>query len=184
MARTLSNMLPLGTTMPVFKLQDVVSGNYFSSDSGEKKPVVIMFICNHCPYVIHINDELVKLASDYIKKGISFLAINSNDATLYPEDSPEKMKEYGLKLKYPFPYLYDESQQVAKAFDAACTPDFYIFDEKKKLVYRGQLCESRPSNGILITGKDMRSALDNLLNGTSLNHQQIPSIGCNIKWRN
>ncbi len=184
MARTSSNMLPLGTTMPAFKLQDVISDNYFSSDNVANKPVVVMFICNHCPYVIHINSELVALANNYNKRGIFFIAINSNDATLYPEDSPEKMKEYALKLNYPFPYLYDETQEVAKAFDAACTPDFYIFDTMGKLVYRGQLCDSRPTNGIAITGKDMRLALDNLLNDNPLNQQQIPSIGCNIKWKN
>ena len=142
-----------------------------------------MFLCNHCPYVIHVNDELVRLANDYIPKGISFVGISSNDAVKYPEDGPEKMKEVAHKLKYPFPYLYDESQNVARAFDAACTPDFYVFDKDLKLVYRGRLDDSRPKNTNPLTGKDLRNALDAILAGQPVPEKQYPSGGCNIKWK-
>jgi len=142
-----------------------------------------MFICNHCPFVKFVNEQLVQLASDYQPKGISFIAINSNDADNYPEDSPEKMKEYANKLNYPFPYLFDSTQEIAKAYDAACTPDFYIFDKDKKCVYRGQLDDSRPSNGKSTTGADMRNALDAILAGKEVSKNQLPSIGCNIKWK-
>ncbi len=144
---------------------------------------MIMFICNHCPYVKHVNAELVRLANDYIARGIKFVAISSNDIVNYPDDSPDKMKQTAQELKYPFPYLYDETQEVAKAFDAACTPDFYIFDKEQKLVYRGQLDDSRPSLDIPVTGKDIRTALDNILNGNAVSDFQRPSIGCNIKWK-
>ncbi len=142
-----------------------------------------MFICNHCPFVKYVNDQLVKLGNDYLNRGVRFVAISSNDAINYPEDSPEKMKETALYLKYPFPYLYDESQEVAKEFDAACTPDFYIFDSQQKLVYRGQLDDSRPSLDLPVTGKDIREALDNILSGKPVNDFQRPSLGCNIKWK-
>jgi thiol-disulfide isomerase/thioredoxin len=151
-----------------------------------------MFICNHCPFVKHVNKELVKLANDYIPKGVSFIAISSNDVINHPEDSPEKMKITAKELNYPFPYLYDESQEVAHAYDAACTPDFFIYDKDLKLAYRGQLDDSRPSNarlndgvgqGIPVTGKDIRAALDLLLSNKPAPAQQKPSIGCNIKWK-
>jgi len=142
-----------------------------------------MFICNHCPFVKHVNLQIVKLANDYIPKGIAFIAISSNDAKLYPEDSPEKMKEYAARLSYPFPYLYDNSQEVAKAYDAACTPDFFIFDRELKCVYRGQLDDSRPSNNNPVTGIDIRKALDAILSGKGVSKDQKPSIGCNIKWK-
>lgn len=184
MAETLSNMLPLGFIAPDFKLLDTVSSKELSlNDLATQEATVIMFICNHCPFVKHINDQLVKLANDYIPKGISFIAISSNDARNYPEDSPEKMKQYAQRLKYPFPYLYDKTQEIAKAYDAACTPDFYIFDKEKKCVYRGQLDDSRPGNGKPVTGKDIRVALEAILNNTSINPAQRPSIGCNIKWK-
>lgn len=184
MALTPSNMIPLGTVAPAFSLPDTVSGNTFSLEQlrGEKATIV-MFICNHCPYVKHINSQLVKLANDYLPKGIRFIAISSNDATAQPDDAPDKMKEAAAKEGYPFPYLYDESQAVAKAYDAACTPDFYIFDGTLKLVYRGQLDDSRPSNNTPLTGNDMRAALDAILSEGEVSPRQRPSIGCNIKWK-
>lgn len=177
-------MIPLGTTAPDFSLPDVVSGKRYSlHDLKGDKGTVIMFICNHCPFVKHINPELVKLANDYMEQGFKFIAISSNDAQSHPEDGPEKMKEQALALGYPFPYLYDESQDVARAYDAACTPDFYIFDVLMKLVYRGQLDDSRPGNNIPLSGKDIRLALDELYIGREVPPQQRPSIGCNIKWK-
>jgi peroxiredoxin len=183
-ALTESNMFPLGTKAPNFELQDVVSGKKVAL-SDVKSPVatVVMFICNHCPYVKHVQKQLVELANDYMPKGVSFVAINSNDVEQYPEDSPEKMKEVAEKLQYPFPYLYDETQEVAKAYQAACTPDFYIFDGRLQCVYRGQLDDSRPGNEIPVTGESIRTALDQLINQTPITVQQKPSIGCNIKWK-
>jgi len=184
MARTPSNMIPLGTRFPDFLLLDTVSGRVYSSNElNGAKASVVMFICNHCPYVKHVNDGIVKLANDYINKGVQFVAISSNDVEQFPEDGPDKMKETAALLNYPFPYLYDETQDVAKEFDAACTPDFYIFDNNQKLVYRGQLDDSRPSLDIPVTGKDIRAALDNILNGKPVAELQRPSIGCNIKWK-
>ena len=184
MARTLSKMAALGTTAPGFTLPDTISGKPLSLQmiKGEQA-TVIMFICNHCPFVLHVNDELVKLAKDFADNRIRFIAISSNDVLTHPEDAPDKMKETALQMKYPFPYLYDETQEVAKAYDAACTPDFYIFDAQLKLVYRGQLDDSRPSNKIPLTGSDVRLALDSLLAGKPVSPFQRPSIGCNIKWK-
>jgi thiol-disulfide isomerase/thioredoxin len=142
-----------------------------------------MFICNHCPYVKHVNQEMVRLANDYQARGVSFVAISSNDVEAYPADSPERMKEVAVQHGYPFPYLYDEDQSVAKAYQAACTPDFYIFDEQMKLVYRGQLDGSRPRNDIPVTGEDVRSALNAIIEGEPVSEVQRPSIGCNIKWK-
>lgn len=184
MARVQSNMFPLGKVAPSFQLLDVISNEHKSLDELKSEhATVIFFICNHCPFVLHIQDELVNVANDFIKKGISFIAINANDAEKYPEDSPAKMKEVALEKNYPFPYLYDETQEVAKAFDAACTPDFYIFDKDLKCVYRGQFDDSRPSNDIPVTGNAIRIALDHILNGESVSVEQKPSIGCNIKWK-
>lgn len=184
MARTPSNMLPLGTKAPDFKLFDTVSQKALNLESlkGEKGTVV-MFICNHCPFVIHVNDQLVKTAKSYQEKGIAFIAISSNDVINYPQDGPDKMREQASNLNYPFPYLYDETQEVAKAYDAACTPDIYLFDSNLLLVYRGQLDASRPENGIPVSGEDLHHAMDCLLDGTSNNRSQMPSIGCNIKWK-
>ncbi len=177
-------MIPLGTVAADFNLLDTISGKRVSLNQlVGKEATVIMFICNHCPFVKHINAGIVKLANDYAVKGVKCIAISSNDAVSTPEDSPEKMKALALQENYPFPYLYDETQEVAKAYDAACTPDFYIFDAELKLVYRGQLDDSRPSNKIPLTGKDLRDALDNLLAGKSISPFQRPSIGCNIKWK-
>ena len=184
MARTESTMVPLGTTAPDFSLPDAVSGKIFGlSDIKSNAATVVMFICNHCPYVKHLQAGLTKAAKDYLPKGVGFVAISSNDAVAYPDDSPEKMKEEAKRAGYPFPYLYDETQSVARAYDAACTPDFFIFDKDLKLAYRGQFDDSRRDSGIPVTGKDLRGALDQLLSGNKVTADQIPSLGCNIKWK-
>lgn len=184
MSRTPSNMLPLGTVAPDFKLLNTVSGNDLSlSDYRGVIGTVIFFICNHCPFVIHVNDELVRIANQYSDKNISFVTISSNDVENYPDDAPHLMRKRAIELKYPFPYLYDETQKVARAFDAACTPDIYVFDGDLKLFYRGQLDDSRPDNGIPLTGRDLRHALDCLLENRENTQFQKPSIGCNIKWK-
>jgi len=183
MAATPSTMLALGTTAPAFALPDtggnIVTLDHFKSD----KALVVMFLCNHCPFVKHVREEVSRLARDYYAKGVGFVAISSNDAVAYPDDSPEKMRAELALAGYIFPYLYDESQAVAKAYRAACTPDFFLFDASRKLVYRGQLDDSRPKNGLPVTGRDLRAALDAVLNGKPVNPEQLPSIGCNIKWK-
>ncbi|GAA4815558.1 thioredoxin family protein [Litoribaculum gwangyangense] len=185
MARTPSNMVPLGTKAPEFKLYDTVSKKMVSlRELKGKQGTVIMFICNHCPFVIHINSQLVAIANEYSKKDLSFIAISSNDVVNYPQDSPEKMTIHAKENNYPFPYLYDETQEVAKAYDAACTPDLYVFDDHLKLTYRGQLDDSRPGNGLPVTGKDLRHALNCLITNKENTEPQKPSIGCNIKWKN
>lgn len=184
MARTLSNMLPLGTKAPDFTLLDTVSGENFSlSALDPKKATVIMFICNHCPFVKHVDEGMVALAIDYEDKGVNFIAVSSNDVANYPQDAPNLMTLEAKGVGYSFPYLYDPSQEVAKAYDAACTPDFYIFDQDMKCAYRGQLDDSRPGNGRPVTGADMRAALDEILEGAKVSAVQIPSMGCNIKWK-
>lgn len=184
MVKSPSTMLALGTKAFPFTLPDTVTGKMMSlSDLKSDIATVIMFICNHCPYVKHVQSELVRLAKDYQPKGISFIAISSNDIEQYPEDSPEKMKEVALQLGYPFPYLYDETQEVARQYQAACTPDFYIFDRHLRLVYRGQLDDSRPGNSVPLSGKDIRRALDNLIKGQAVDPNQQPSVGCSIKWK-
>ena len=184
MSLTPSNMIALGTIAPEFELKDTVSGEIIALKKFKSEvATVIMFICNHCPYVKHVNPELVNLANDYLAKGIKFIAISSNDIESHPEDAPEMMKSNAFQQKYPFPYLFDETQSVAKAYDAACTPDFYIFDKLMKLSYRGQLDDSRPGNKIPSSGKDIREALDSLLAARAVNARQRPSIGCNIKWK-
>lgn len=184
MARTPSSMIPLATKAPDFSLPDTTSGKVRSLQEVQgKKGTLIMFICNHCPFVKHVNDELVRLGKEYPARGIALVAINSNDVKNYPEDSPAKMKEVAQRSGYAFPYLYDESQEVAKAYDAACTPDFFLFDSDLKLVYRGQLDDSRPGNDIPVTGKDLRTAMDALLEEKPISENQRPSLGCNIKWK-
>lgn len=184
MARTPSNMLPLGTRAPGFKLPDTVSGKDMDLKSLQgEKGTLLMFICNHCPFVKHVNSELVRLGHAYMPKGISFIAISSNDVENYPDDSPEKMKENARLQGYPFPYLYDASQEVARSYQAACTPDFYLFDHNLDLVYRGQLDDSRPGNGIPVSGADLEGAIRALLSGEPVPADQKPSIGCNIKWK-
>lgn len=184
MAKTLSNMLPLGTKAPDFTLNDTLSEKiYHLSSMNQAKATVIFFICNHCPFVQHVNAGIIALAHDYQPKAIRFIAINANDIEKYPEDAPQKMTETGKHLGYPFPYLFDETQAVAKAYRAACTPDFYVFDESLLCVYRGQLDNARPSNDIPVTGQDIRYALDCLLSGQPVFSDQKPSLGCNIKWK-
>ncbi len=184
MAATPSNMMPLGTNAPDFNLLDTISGKKKSlHELKSDKATVVMFICNHCPFVKHVHGGLIKLANDYIPKGVSFVAISSNDVIAYPEDSPQRMREVARQFGYPFPYLYDETQEVARAYQAACTPDFYIFGRDLKCIYRGQMDDSRPSNDIPVTGNDIRSALDAILSGKTVNSEQKPSIGCNIKWK-
>ena len=184
MALTPSNMLPLGTVAPDFTLVDTVTKDTYSLQQlrGEKG-TVIMFICNHCPYVKYVNEELIRVCNDYRVTGFSFVAISSNDASKYPEDGPEAMYRHAQTEGYNFPYLYDETQEVAKAYDAACTPDFYLFDAELKLVYRGQLDNSRPGNSIPLNGRDLREAMDNILNNHPQRKDQKPSMGCNIKWK-
>ena len=184
MARTPSNMLPLGTQAPDFNLLDTVSNSNVTLEQTKgNKATVIMFICNHCPFVKHINAQLSQLAKDYATKGVNCIAISSNDVDNYPEDAPNLMAENAKREDFIFPYLYDETQQVAKAYDAACTPDFYLFDNNLKLVYRGQLDSSRPGNGLAVTGNDLRNAIEALLKNETINPNQKPSIGCNIKWK-
>lgn len=183
MARTPSNMLPLNTTAPDFYLKDTYSSHFFSfADVKGTKGTLVMFICNHCPFVHHVIDEVVRIANDYRIQGIGIVAISSNDVVKYPEDSPALMQDFALKHRFEFPYLYDATQEVAKAYDAACTPDFYLFDNQDKLVYRGQLDDSRPGNGIPVSGSDLRGAIDGVIYNRSINPNQKPSIGCNIKW--
>ncbi len=184
MAETPSTMIPLETIAPNFQLTDVLSGKILNfKDCSGSMGTVVAFICNHCPFVIHVNETLIRLAITYRELGISFLAISSNDVINYPQDGPDKMKEQGQSLGYPFPYLYDEDQSVAKAYKAACTPDIYLFNSENKLVYRGQLDDSRPGNGKPSTGKDLQEAIEAILNNKPVNPIQKPSIGCNIKWK-
>ncbi|MDW8464997.1 MAG: thioredoxin family protein [Chloroherpetonaceae bacterium] len=185
MALTYSTMaMPLGAVAPDFTLPDTVSGRLCSLAAlRSDKATLIMFICNHCPYVQHVQPELVRLGNDYLPKGVSIIAISSNDIEAYPDDSPDKMREVALRLGYKFPYLYDENQAVAKAYQAACTPDFFLFDGNLRLVYRGQLNDSRPGNSIPVTGKDLRAAIDAVLEGRPVSPEQKPSVGCNIKWK-
>jgi peroxiredoxin len=184
MAQTPSNMLPLGTRAPDFALPDAVSGKTLSLDAVKgAKGTVVMFICNHCPFVKHINAEVVRAARDYQPRGIAFVAISSNDVANYPDDAPDKMKAAAQQLGYPFPYLYDESQDVAKAYQAACTPDLYLFDANLACAYRGQFDDARPGNNQPVSGKDLRAAMDALLAGKPIDAAQKPSVGCNIKWK-
>ncbi len=184
MALTPSSMLPLGTIAPDFILPDTISGNMISLQQ-EKSGIgtVIMFICNHCPYVIHIQPLLSDIAKKYQAQGIKFIAINSNDIKKYPDDSPEKMKLNAETIGYSFPYLFDETQQIARAYQAACTPDFYLFDHALHCVYRGRFDDSTPGNSIPVTGKDLSAALDALLSNKKIDSDQKPSVGCNIKWK-
>jgi peroxiredoxin len=179
-----SKMLALGTRASDFNLPDTISGKIVSLNGiRSKTATVIIFLCNHCPYVKHIQNGLAAFVKEYQAKGISFAGISPNDITNYPEDSPEKMKEVAEEAGYTFPYLYDESQDVARAYNAACTPEFYVFDKDLKLVYRGQFDDSRPSLDIPVTGKDLRKALDNIIKGVAVDPNQKPSIGCSIKWK-
>ncbi|RZJ52851.1 MAG: thioredoxin family protein [Flavobacterium sp.] len=184
MAQTPSNMLPLGTIAPEFRLKDTNSNYKYSfEDLKGTKGTLVIFMCNHCPYVLHVISEIVMIANDYRVQGIGVIAISSNDIEKFPQDSPENMTEFAFQNKIDFPYLFDETQEVAKAFDAACTPDFYLFDNRNRLFYRGQLDDSRPNNGIPLSGSDLRSAIDAIIYNRTLKDSQKPSIGCNIKWK-
>jgi peroxiredoxin len=176
-------MLPLGTSAPDFKLPDTDGKMLSLADFKNAPALLVLFICNHCPYVKHIRAGLAQLARDYVPKGVAIVAISSNDAANYPDDNPVRMKEEVKAAGYIFPYLYDETQAVAKAYRAACTPDIYLFDKSQKLVYRGQMDDSRPSNGQPVTGKDLRAALDAVLGGKAVSADQKASVGCNIKWK-
>jgi len=183
MALTNSSISPIGSSAPNFHLLDVTSNRYLTLDDVQSSvATVVMFICNHCPFVIHVNQEIVQIAKDYRDKGVSFVAISSNDVEHYPEDAPDKMAIVAKVLRYPFPYLYDKRQEAAKAYDAACTPDFYVFDGDLKLTYRGRLDGSSPGNGVDLTGVDLRAAIDKTIVGESISNQ-LPSMGCNIKWK-
>lgn len=184
MAETPSNMLPLGTIAPEFILVDTRSGKKRSlSDLKSDKATVVMFLCNHCPYVKLIQNKLVHVAKDYQQKGISFIGISSNNVEKYPADSPDKMSLEAEQHHYSFPYLYDETQEVARAYQAACTPDFFVFDKNLKCVYRGRFDDATPGNDNPVTGKDLINALENIINGKQVDANQYPSVGCNIKWK-
>jgi peroxiredoxin len=184
MAATPSVMLALGTPAPAFDLPDVASGKKLSLESFVgKKALLVMFVSRHCPYVQHVKAELVRIGKDYGARNIGIIAISANDVVNYPDDAPAKLKEMAEDSRFTFPLCYDESQEVAKAFSAACTPDFFLFDSDRRLVYRGQLDDSRPSNGEPVTGRDLRNALDAILAGRPVSEHQKPSLGCNIKWK-
>jgi len=183
-ALTPSTMLKLGTKAPEFRLPDVVSGETVSlATFGSKKALVVLFICRHCPYVKHVQDELARLGADYAEKNVGIVGISSNDAADYPDDAPESLKEFAAEQGFSFPLCYDESQETAKAYTAACTPDVFLFDAERALVYRGQLDASRPGNGVPVTGEDLRAAIDAVLKDQPVNADQTPGIGCNIKWK-
>jgi peroxiredoxin len=178
-----STMLALGTQAPPFRLPSATGGSVSVEDFPDARALLVMFICNHCPFVKHVRDELIRLAKDYQARGVAVVAINANDWSAYPDDSPELMEKEAREFGYPFAYLYDETQEVAKAYRAACTPDYFLFDADRKLVYRGQLDNSRPGNQEPVNGKDLRAALDAVLDGRAVTDPQRPSLGCNIKWR-
>ena len=183
MARTPSTMQELGTSAVDFSLPDGTGATHSLNSCRGDKGTLVIFMCNHCPFVVHVADELASLGRDYSNRGIGIVAINSNDVENYPDDAPDKMVETAKAWGLDFPYLYDESQEIAKQYQAACTPDFFLYDEQDSLIYRGQLCESRPGSDIPVTGKDLRAALDALVSGTPVSEDQKPSIGCNIKWK-
>ena len=184
MAETPSTMAPLGMKASSFRLPDVVSGRSVSLDDFKSAPaLLVMFTCNHCPYVKHVREQLAQLARDYQACGVAVVGISSNDVAQFPDDGPESMKQEVRTVGYTFPYLYDEDQEVAKQYRAACTPDFFVFDKDRRLVYRGQMDDSRPSSGRPVTGKDLRAALDAVLAGHQVSADQKPSMGCNIKWK-
>lgn len=184
MAATQSTMQALGTDVPEFDLTAINLGaERFSPSLVTGKPMLVMFICNHCPYVVHIAKKLAEVANQFQQQGFAVVAINSNDVENYPADSPEKMLEFAAQYQFEFPYCFDESQEVAKQFAAACTPDFFVYDQQHQLVYRGQFDGSRPGNQIAVTGNDLSTAMQNVLDGVAVSEQQIPSLGCNIKWK-
>jgi peroxiredoxin len=183
MVSTPSTMVPLGTEAPPFRLPNVDGRMVSIEDFKDAPALLVVFMCNHCPYVKHILPHFVGLAKEYQQRGVAIVGINSNDVTGYPDDAPEKMAELSRTMGFTFPYLFDESQEVAKAYGAACTPDFYLFDSARRLVYRGQMDDSRPGNGRPVTGADLRAAIDAVLAGRPISADQRPSVGCNIKWK-
>ena len=183
MVLTASTMLPLGATAPFFSLPDTAGNLVSLDDLCGGAGLLVVFLCNHCPYVKHVRHELAAIGRDYMPRGIAMVGINSNDADSHPDDSFARMAEEVVQAGYPFPYLHDASQEVAKAYHAACTPDIFLFDRDRRLVYRGQLDGSRPGNNLPVTGRDLRQALDNLLAGRPIDGEQRPSMGCNIKWK-
>lgn len=183
MSRTLSTMLPLGTDAPAFSLPDTTGKSVSLEDLGPAPATLVIFMCNHCPFVKHLIDPLVELVKEYQVKGLVAVAVNSNDVANYPDDRPELMTQESEQRGFTFPYLFDADQSVAKAYQAACTPDFYVFDANRKLAYRGQMDDSRPDSGLPVTGTDLRNALDAVLAGKSPDAEQQPSLGCNIKWK-
>lgn len=184
MATEAINSMPLGTAAPAFSLPDVVTGQEVSLASLQPtRALLVMFICRHCPYVVHVREELLRIAQEYQPRGVWFVAISSNDAVKYPDDAPEKLREMAEECRFPFPMLYDETQQVARAYDAQCTPDFFLFDARKRLAYRGRLDDSTPGNGRPVTGVEMRAALDAVIGGLGAPAVQKPSLGCSIKWK-
>jgi thiol-disulfide isomerase/thioredoxin len=177
-------MTPLGSAAPPFALREVTSGVTVTLDHlADARALLVMFICRHCPYVKHVRDGLVRLATDYAGADVAFVAISANDPVAYPEDAPESLAEEARLADYPFPYLFDETQEVAKAYKAACTPDFFLYGPDRTLLYRGQLDDSRPGNGVPVTGRDLRAAIDAVLDGRPVAEDQVPSVGCSIKWR-
>lgn len=184
MATEVNNSTPLGSSIPDFSLPDVVTGNTVSLASlPPSKALLVMFICRHCPYVVHVREEILRIAQDYQPKGVWIIAISSNNAAAYPDDAPDKLREMAEEHKFPFPVLYDENQAIARAFDAQCTPDFFLYDSRRRLNYRGRLDESTPGNRLPVTGREMRNALDAVLAGLGAPAVQKPSIGCSIKWK-
>lgn len=183
MALTPSTMLPLGTAAPDFNLKDLEGNTVSPENFKDSKAMLIVFMCNHCPYVLHVIEDFSKIADEYIKKGVAIAGINSNDIEAYPQDGPDKMIDFAKEYNLPFPYLFDEKQETAKKYRAACTPDFFLFDENRKLVYRGQLDDSRPGNDKPVTGSSLKAAMDAVLTGSKIPEQQKPSMGCNIKWK-
>jgi len=183
MVKTASTMIPLGTRAPAFSLLSVDGQMVSLEDFADAKGLLVVFMCNHCPFVVHIAPHLAQLAHEYQQQGIAVVGINANDTATHPQDSPEQMVHEAEAQGYTFPYLFDETQEVARAYSAACTPDFFLFDGQQELIYRGQLDSSRPDSGIPVTGEDLRSALDAMLSGSPISTEQRPSIGCNIKWK-
>ena len=183
MAKTLSTMLELGTAAPPFSLPDTQGRTISLEDFKDAQALLVVFMCNHCPYVIHIRDALAALAREYQPRGLAMVGISANDVEKYPDDSPQKMAEEVVTAGYTFPYLYDQDQRVAQAYRAACTPDFFLFDAQRRLVYRGQFDDSRPGNNVPVTGRDLRAAIDAVLARRQVNPDQKPSLGCNIKWK-
>jgi peroxiredoxin len=184
MAQTESAMLPIGTAAPTFSLKDVTSNKTYSlSDFADNKGLLVMVISNHCPFVVHVRQELARIGRDYRKKDVAIVAVSANDADRYPDDAPDKLAAMAASQGFTFPFLYDESQTLVKALNAACTPDFFLFDGSRRLVYRGRLDESRPGNASPVTGRDLRRAVDRLLSGEAPVEEQHPSIGCSIKWK-